>query len=112
MITEIFYVDRDNTIDVQLRADGVAIEMDDVSKVELVMSDTLTISSDPEADPNVFDWDEHKAATEAADRRMIIALNEKSGDPVTEGTYNSYLTIYDPTNPNGIRWDDIKIVVK
>jgi len=110
MITEVFYAGRDNTIDVQLRADGVAIEMDDVTKVRLVMSATLTISSDTDTD--VFDWDNHKQAIQASDRRMIIDLNEKSDDPVTEGTYNSYLIIYDATNPNGIRWDDIKIVVK
>ena len=110
MTTEVFYTGHDNTIDVQLRADGVAIEMDDVTKVQLVMSDTLTISSD--TDTGVFDWDEHKVATEAADRKMIIALNEKSGDPVSAGKYTAYLVIYDPTNTDGIRWDDIRILVK
>lgn len=110
MITEVFYAGRDNTIDVQLQADHSAIAMDDVTKVQLVMSDTLTISSDTDA--SVFDWDEHKVATEAADRKMIIALNEKTGDPVSAGKYVAHLVVYDPTNTDGIRWDDIRILVK
>lgn len=106
MLREIVYLNRDNTIDIILKADGTAADLSSVTKMELILDDT-TISSVSSSD--AFDWSQHGADTEEADRKLILALGDEDIDV---GSYDAQLIVYDVDNPDGIMWSYINIVVR
>ena len=107
MPREVVYLNRDNTVDLQLRADGTAVAMDGVTKIELVLDSATIISS--ATSPGAFNWDNHKTATAAASRKLILDLGDEI---ISAGLYYAYLVIYDATNIDGVRWDGLVINVK
>jgi len=101
MITEIVYLARDNTIDLLLKADGSAQDLSAVTQMTLELDETTTIDSDDS--PDAFDWDTGTTG------KLILALG---GESITEGDYTAKLTVYDPTNENGVFWGYIHLLVK
>ena len=100
MITEIVYLNRDNTNDVLLKADGSAQDLSAVTRMTLEL-DSTTIDSD--TSPDAFDWDTGTTG------KLVLALG---GESITAGEYTAKLTVYDPDNDDGIFWGYIKLVVK
>jgi hypothetical protein len=100
MITEIVYLNRDNTNDLLLKADGSAQDLSSVTRMTLKL-DSTTIDSD--ISPDAFDWDTGVTG------KLVLALG---GESITEGEYTAKLTVYDPDNTQGIFWGYIKLVVK
>jgi len=97
MQTEIVHNGHDNTIDLLLKADGVIISLSFVTKVDLVVDDTKTITdSTPNTGPII--WDE---AVTNQTGKMILALGDESIPP---GNYDAKLILYDSSNPDGIVW--------
>lgn len=96
-IQEIVYNDRDNTIDLLLKADGSAQDLSSVTR--MVLKDTdggFTIDSDTA--PSAFDWNTGTTG------KVIMALG---GQNLTAGTCICSLIVYDPTNDDGIHWGEI-----
>ena len=106
MITEVVHLDRDNTIDLQLKADGVVVDLSGTTKMELAVGST-TISST--TSPSAFDWSNHGSGTPAADRKLILSLGDES---LTVGKYWATLFVYDLLNTDGIAWDTFRLQVK
>lgn len=100
MITETVWLDHDNTIDLVLTADGSAVDLSSVTKMELEIGDDTIIDSATSAD--AFDWSE-------GDGKLILALG---GETITAGTYTATLIVYDATNTDGIVWDQFTLVVR
>ena len=102
MKTEIVYLGHDNSIDIILKADGVAVPLDDVTDMSLTFGTTLIESDNGAADP--LRWD--KEGYDVGEVRIFL------GDQtITPGSYKAPLVVYDPTNPEGVVWGLIPITV-
>lgn len=99
-ITEQIYLDRDNVIDLLLKADGEAQDLSAVTRMVLLEDgEEFTIDSDEAA--GVFDWETGTTGK--------ITLTLGAQDDIEEGTYKVWLIVYDPSNTNGIVWDSFFI---
>lgn len=105
--TEYVYVGRDNTIDLLLKADGVAIELHEaVTRMDLKFSDRIfgtqyVTSADY---PTAFDW-----VTRGADGIVILKLG---GLELAAGRDSKVeLIVYDNVNTNGIVWGEVPIKI-
>ena len=103
MITEVFYLGHDNTIDLLLKADGQAQDLSSVTRMKLVVGST---EIDSATESNVFTW-----TGTGTTGKVIIDLNEYSGS-LTAGAYTARLIVYDPTNSDGIVWGEFVLYVK
>jgi hypothetical protein len=101
MSFEIIYKGRDNTNDFILKADGVAVDLSGVTKMELVFSDSLTVSSDTSTE--VFDW-------LGGDGKLLLSLG---GIPAFEkgDKYEPELIVYDAQNDSGVSWGRFIVAV-
>jgi len=99
-IIERVYKGRDNANDLKLTADGVAVDLSSVTKMELI-SIGWSVASD--ASPGVFDWSQGAGV-------VSITLGGVSGIPL--GSSSVSLIVYDPDNTAGIHWGDFYIYVK
>ena len=100
MTTEIVYDGHDNTIDLLLKANGVAYDLTDTTRMTLEVGDD-TIDSDVSG--SAFDW------APGVTGKLILALGDES---LPTGTYRATLTVYDPTNTDGIVWGTFKLIVR
>jgi hypothetical protein len=98
MLKEVVYLTRDNAIDLQLKADGVVVDLASVTR--MILSDEgCAWKVDSSISPGAFNW---------AAGNGVLKL--KLGDEViTPGTYSCYLIVYDPTNTDGVIWEKISI---
>ncbi len=102
MDTEYLYLGRDNRNDFRLKIDGVVADLSAVTKMELIFSDTLTVSS--ESADGVFDWS-------IGNGELRLSLGGLTG--LASGTrVSADLIVYDNANTNGVRWGAIKFKVK
>lgn len=99
MDTEIAYIGHDNTIDLQLLEDNVAVDLSGVTRMTLQFGDTLM---DSDVHAGVFDWSAGNGVLEIALQGQSITANEY---------YDTQLIVYDAINTNGIVWGKISIVV-
>lgn len=105
-VHERIYLGSDNTIDLQLKADGVALtaeQMSGISKIVLTFKG-VSISSDDY--PAAFDW-----ATRGDEGVIIMDLGtlpilSAGTDPLAG------LKIYDSENTNGVFWGNLILTVE
>ena len=106
MITETIYKNRDNTISLELRSNGIAQDVSAATKISIKIGD-VTIDS-ATAGAGVFDF-----TTYGSQGRVDIKLGHlaqiKAMRPVK---YRARVTVYDTTYPSGRVWDDMMIEVK
>ena len=102
-VAETVYKDRDNAIDLILKADDVAVDLSSVTRMQIVDRDGgfTTIDSDTSAD--AFDWDTGTTG------KVILILGDEE---IPVGTYVVSLVVFDPTNTDGIVWGEFVLVVK
>ena len=100
MTTEIVYDGHDNTIDLLLKADGTAQDLSEVTRLTLEEGST-TVDSDESG--SAFDW------APGMTGKLILALGDES---LPAGTYRAILTVYDPSNTDGIVWGSFKLIVR
>src|SRR5512139_1988724 len=110
MITEKVYLGRDNTIDLILKADGAAVDLSSVTRMVLVVG---SVTIDSVIYPAAFNWDPTPAVT----GKVILTLGElTTGEPpaniLSAGAYTATLTVYDPTNDDGVVWGKFKVAVE
>jgi len=99
MVYEIVYLGHDNTIDLLLKADAVACDITNTTRMTLSFG-AAYIDSDLHA--GVFDWSD-------GDGKLYITLGAQS---ITAGTYYSELVVYDSVNTNGIVWGSFTVMVQ
>lgn len=107
------YLGRDNRIDLVLLADGVVSRLDGITKMRLEIGSTVL---DSQTCAGVFDWTQTVSAEEAArydgisegDSKVILALG---GQEISPGSYEARLILFDSSNPNGLVWGHIPILV-
>ena len=103
METELIYLGHDNSIDLILKSDNVAVDLQSVTKMTISF-DTVTISSD-NGDTDPIRWRKSNYATGEA--RLFLGNQN-----IPEGRYQAHMVVYDPVNIDGIVWGTVPIVVK
>ena len=93
------YLNRNNTIDIELYNDGVLINHTLLSRVLLIF-DSVTIDST--ATPTVFDLTH-------TDK---IVFKPGYSATLVVGAYNVGVITYDPSNPLGVYWNTFRIDVR
>lgn len=95
MESEVLYLGHDNTIDLLLKADGVAVDLSSVNQITASFNSKLISSTDAAA--GLITW-----AQDGYDTGEIrIAVG---GQAIPAGKYNVPIIVYDAANTNGIHW--------
>ena len=95
-LRETLYLGHDNGIDLTLKADDVAVDLSSVTR--MILRDSGCVwEVDSTASPTAFDWS-------AGGGRISMALGD---EPIPAGAYSCRLIVYDPTNTDGVVWDDL-----
>jgi len=105
MLREVVYKDRDNAIDLLLKADGSAKDISGTTKVWLELNTGSIIKSEEEA-AGTFDW-----ATDGANGKLKLKLGSVTA-LVAGSTYEVELILFDIGNTNGIDWGKFSIEVE
>lgn len=99
-IEERVYLARNNAIDLELREDGVAVDLSAVTRVRLELFD----QADADADPIVADSNDTPGILDLTDGasgmlRLVLGAVLSSA-----GSYRARLVLYDDVNTDGLVW--------
>jgi hypothetical protein len=90
---EIVYIGRDNTIDIELRENGVNLpDYSPITRVVVTFNANNKIDSD--LTPQYLDWSSNK---------LIIKAGLAG---IAADRYKIRIETFDPNNPNGVVWTD------
>lgn len=97
-LREVVYLGRDNTVDLLLKADGVAQDLSSVTR--MVLKD---VAGEWEIDYNdyndAFNWNTGVTG------KVVLSLGDAlNAESVAEGVYEVKLVLYDAVNTDGIIW--------
>ena len=98
MPVEVVWLGHDNTIDLVLKADGVALtndEMDAITKITASFGSVLLSSTNQANDP--IRW--RQTGYDTGEIRISAG-----GESIASNTYDVYLVVYDATNTDGVVW--------
>lgn len=107
MIEETIYLNRDNSIDFEMLADGQPEAVQSTTRCVLVCEDEDSgdvIYVDSDADSSLFDW-----VTYGSSGKLLLKLGSSS---LTEGTYVVKIFMYNDNVPNGLFWDWFRLHVR
>ena len=103
MIVETVYNGRDNTIDLLLKDENGIADLSSVTRMDLVASGAWTVSnSDPSSFP--IQW-----VGTGQQGKVMLRLGDES---LPVGTYTASLVVFDPSNPDGIVWGKIGLIIE
>jgi len=102
---ETVYLGHNNLINLQLKADGVAFDLSDITKITATFGTTLISSEDKAA--GLITWDQEGYATGE------IRLN-LGGQSITSDYYEVPIVVYDASHAEGIVWGivDFKVAAE
>jgi hypothetical protein len=101
----VFYSNRDNTVEIILLTDDVALDATPVSRVTVALEDMDDIDS--ETDPDFFEWPVNLTYEGAP----VKGIRLKFGVELEPETYTGRLVIYDSAHPRGLVWGDIRFKI-
>jgi hypothetical protein len=102
---EVIWLNRDNSIKLQLYANSSASDLSAVTQIKLAFGSVTLDSTDASA--GVIRWSQ--AGYETGEIRIIAGASTL----LSTGRYNASLVVFDPSNTAGVVWDDdIPIRVK
>jgi hypothetical protein len=100
---EIVYLGHDNSINLILKADAVAVPLAGVTRITIAFGATVISSTNLSTDPIL--WAQASYAT--GEVRLFLGAKTIAAE-----TYEAQFVVYDAANPNGIVWANVPIVVK
>lgn len=100
-ITELAYIGRDNSIDLELREDGAAVDLSMVSRVRLELFDVNDESPTPVVIDSAITAGAFDFETDAGAGVIHIMLGAILA---AEGEYRVRLVTFDPDNTAGLVW--------
>jgi hypothetical protein len=95
MKTETVFLGRDNSVDLLLKADGVAADLSSVTKITASFKGTLISSENSTA--GVIRWG--GAGFDTGEIQLHLG-----GQSIPVGKYSVPIVVYDAANANGIQW--------
>jgi len=102
MEREIVYSGHENSIDLVLKADGIAVALTSVTRMTLTLGTKLIDSDNGGADP--IRWIQSGYAT----GEIRLFLGDQT---ISAGNYQAPLVVYDLTNPDGVVWGRVPLTV-
>jgi hypothetical protein len=99
---EFVYLGHDNSIDVILKSNSVAVDLASVTRITLTLGAKLIDSDNGDEDP--IRW--IKVGYVTGEVRFFLGAQT-----IRPGNYRAPVVVYDPTNPNGIYWASIPLTV-
>ena len=105
MIKEFIFNGRDNSTDLILKSNRVAVSLVSVNRIDLVVDGSVLVS-DVVAGSGVIIWDQ--SITEEVGKVMIKIGTLAANQRLAIGVYDFDLIVYDNDNPNGIVWRSSK----
>ena len=99
---EYIYIGHDNTIDLILKADDVAVDLTAVTSMTMSVG-TLTVVS-----TNVGGSEITWAKAGYGTGEVRIKLGSQT---IAAGNYQAWLVVYDLANPNGVVWGSFPVTV-
>jgi hypothetical protein len=106
MTTEIVYLGRDNRIDLLLKANGAAVDIASVTRMDLVVGAVTVTSANGSDDP--IRW--AQAGFTVGEVRM--SLGAVAGLTPSVNACAATLVVFDANNPRGIVWGTVNVLVK
>lgn len=106
MATEKLYLERDNTVDLILKEDGVALDLSGVTSIKAVFNEIEITSTEKET--GLIKWDQ--GGWETGEIRLDCA-NDSTLVAQGGGTWDVAVITIDPSNPLGIDWGSVRIEV-
>jgi len=103
MTTEIVWLGHDNTIDLLLKAEGVAQDLASVTKITATFNGTTITSEDHAAGAILWNNDGY----DTGEIRLDLG-----GQTIAAGGYDVPIVVYDPSNADGVVWGEISVLVK
>jgi len=103
---EQIWIGRDNTIEIILKANGVAQSLSSVTHMEFVISGT-TYSS---VTSGYFDWESRGTGSGTTTGWTSLSFGGAPG--LTPGTFDAELIVYDPANTSGIVWGELPLRIR
>ena len=104
---EIIYLGRNNSIDFVLYADSTQQDLSAVTQIDMRISDEVLTSTDSTG--GYIRWSGSGYAT----GEVRIFGGNATSVSLSTGRFSAALVVYDPTNTDGVVWDDnIPIRVK
>jgi hypothetical protein len=100
---EIIYLGHDNEIDRVLKADGVIVPLDQVTRMQAKIS---SVTVDSEDSPNCFDWD-----TRGVNGIVELKLGGVAALADVKPANSLTLIVFDADHPSGIHWDTFPIKI-
>ena len=97
VVEEIVYTDRDNTIELSLSTNGVAITHTGITRCQVKVNSTILDSS---VTPDYFDFSQ-------ADR-IILRFGDAG---LVAGTYTAKLYLFDINSIEGLHWGNFRLLV-
>jgi hypothetical protein len=104
MAAEIVFIGNDNIFDRILKADGVAQDLSNVTKIDLVINDNLTITNSTGTDFPI------KWLSLGTTGLVQFQIGMESG--LINGYYDAQIVVYDATYDDGLVWDDFELHIK
>jgi len=105
MIREAIFLGRSNTIDWQLQAEKVAVDLDSATRMVVTIDgvdlDSATLGGN--AVGNAFHWTPGVPAEGVANLFLKLGPAAEAAG-ITAGRHFLQLTVYDPDNPDGLVW--------
>jgi hypothetical protein len=106
MTTEIVYLGRDNRIDLLLKADGAAVDLASVTRMDLVVGAVTVTSANASNDP--IRWAQEDYAT----GEVRMSLGAVTGLAASANACAATLIVFDGSNPRGIVWGTVNVLIK
>ena len=107
VIHEVIYLDRDNSVDLVLKKDGVAESLSSVTQIDAVFDSTITVES-TNAATGPIKW--AQAGYDTGEIR--IDLTDSDEADIDVGQYTVKIFTYTSEYTDGIYWGEIAIRVK
>jgi len=103
---EYLYLDHGNTIDLVLKADGEAQNLSAVTGIRVMFDQTSVYSN--AASEGAIKW---QSTSDVAWELGEIRIDCSSHD-IAARRYDVPIIVYDPSNPDGVVWDNVRIEVE
>ena len=97
---ELIHLGRDNSIDFVLYADSTQQDLSAVTQIDLRISDEILTSTDSTG--GAIRWSGAGYGT----GEVRIFAGTATSVSLSTGRFTCALVVYDPTNTNGVVWDD------
>ena len=106
-VNEVIYLGRDNSVDLLLKADGVAEDLSTTTQIDAIFDTSITVES-TNAATGPIKW--NQAGYETGEIRIDLTDSDESD--ITVGQYTVKIITYTAEHTDGLYWGEVNIRVR